>query len=103
MTEFQYGTFLTVEAMGCQMHTIGKAIRPLFADLVTYVTRPVKTGHVGTQNLTTFSKCHESQLFVMMCYCYDIFNTYLTGYIRQITEWKYSVPLLRYDLLCDKV
>ena len=25
-----------------------------------YVTRPVKTGHVGTQNLITFSNFHDS-------------------------------------------
>ena len=28
---------------------------------------------------------------------------YVMGYIIQVTEYKYSVPVLRNDLLCDKV
>ena len=28
MTEFQDGTFITMEVMGCQVGAIGKAIRP---------------------------------------------------------------------------
>ena len=35
MTEFQDGNFIVMEVIGCQVHAIGKAIRPLFADLVT--------------------------------------------------------------------
>jgi len=36
VTEFQDGTVITKEVMGCQVNAIRKAIRPLFADLVTY-------------------------------------------------------------------
>ena len=35
MTKFQVGTILTYLTTDGQMHTIGKAIRPLFADPVT--------------------------------------------------------------------
>ena len=35
VTKFQVGTILTCLTMDGQMHTIGKAIRPLFADPVT--------------------------------------------------------------------
>jgi len=35
VTEFQDGNFIVMEAMGCQVHAAGKAIRPLFADPVT--------------------------------------------------------------------
>ena len=35
LTEFQDSTVITMEVMGCQVHAIGKAIRPLFADPVT--------------------------------------------------------------------
>ena len=38
MNEFQDGTLITMEVMGCQVQAIGKAIRLLFADPVTYVT-----------------------------------------------------------------
>ena len=37
MTKFQVGAILTCLTMDGQMHTIGKAIRPLFADPVTYI------------------------------------------------------------------
>ena len=37
MTKFQAGTILTSQVMDCQVHAIGKAIRPLFADLVTNI------------------------------------------------------------------
>jgi len=37
VTEVQDGTFITMEVMGCQVHAIGKAIRLLFADPVTYI------------------------------------------------------------------
>ena len=32
MTEFQDGTFITMEVLGCQVHANEKATRPLFAD-----------------------------------------------------------------------
>jgi len=35
--EFQEGTFITMEVIDFQVHAIGKAIRPLFADLVTNI------------------------------------------------------------------
>ena len=36
MTKFQTGTMLTSQVMDSQIHAIEKAIRPLFADPVTY-------------------------------------------------------------------
>jgi len=36
VTKFQVGTILTCHTMDGQVHTIGKAIRPLFADPVTF-------------------------------------------------------------------
>jgi len=35
--KFREGILITVEVMGHQVHAIGKAIRPLFADPVTYM------------------------------------------------------------------
>jgi len=35
VTEFQDGNFIVMEVMGCQVHAIGKAIRPPFADPIT--------------------------------------------------------------------
>ena len=35
-TKFQGGRIFTNKVMGCQVHVIGKAIRPLFADQVTF-------------------------------------------------------------------
>ena len=35
MTKFKTGTILTGQVMDCQVHAIGKAIRPLSTDLVT--------------------------------------------------------------------
>ena len=35
MTKFQAGTMHTSQVMDCQVHAIGKAIRPIFADPVT--------------------------------------------------------------------
>jgi len=37
MTKFQVITILTCHTMDGQTHTIGKAIRPIFADPVTYL------------------------------------------------------------------
>ena len=37
MTKFQVGTMLTCHTMDGQTHSIGKAIRPLFADPVTII------------------------------------------------------------------
>ena len=37
MTKFQVGTILTCLTMDGQMHTSGKALRPLFADPVTII------------------------------------------------------------------
>ena len=36
MIKFQAGTIHTSQVMDCQVHAIGKAISPLFTDLVTY-------------------------------------------------------------------
>ena len=41
MTKFQAGITLTCLTRGGQMHAIGKAIRPLFADPVTYASRAI--------------------------------------------------------------
>jgi len=35
VTKFDVSILLTSQVMDCQMHEIGKAVRPLFADLVT--------------------------------------------------------------------
>ena len=35
MKKFQAGTLLLSQVLGCQVHAIGKAIRPTFADTVT--------------------------------------------------------------------
>ena len=35
MTKCQAGTIRTSHVMGCQVHTIGKTIRPLFEDPIT--------------------------------------------------------------------
>jgi len=37
VTKFDVSTILTSQVMDCQIHEIGKAIRPLFADLVTII------------------------------------------------------------------
>ena len=37
VTKFQASTILTSQVVDCQVHTIGKAIRSFFADLVTYI------------------------------------------------------------------
>ena len=37
MTKFQAGTVLINQVKDCQVHATGKAIRPLFADPVTYL------------------------------------------------------------------
>ena len=37
MTQFQIGTILVYLTMDGEMHTIGKAIRPLFANPVTFM------------------------------------------------------------------
>ena len=39
--EFQGDTVLTSEVMNCQVHVIGKAIRPLFADPVTIIAHEI--------------------------------------------------------------
>ena len=36
MIKCQVSTILTSQVMDCQVHAIGKATRPLFADPVTY-------------------------------------------------------------------
>jgi len=41
VTESQDGNFIVMEVMGCQVHVIGKAIRPLFTDLVTIMYEQV--------------------------------------------------------------
>jgi len=43
VTKFLAGTILTCHKMDSQMHSIGKAIRPLFTDLVTYI---ITSAHV---------------------------------------------------------
>jgi len=39
VTKFCAGTILTSQVMDCQTRVIGKAIRPLFAEPVTYMDR----------------------------------------------------------------
>ena len=51
MTDFQDGTLITMEAMGCQVHVIRKAIRPIFADPVS-----TKTSWSSAQSYTYIAK-----------------------------------------------
>ena len=44
-TEFQDGTLITMEVIGCQVHTIGKAVRLLFADPITFTAFKMKHGN----------------------------------------------------------
>ena len=37
MTKIQAGNIHTSQVMDCQVHAIGKAMRPLFTDLVTII------------------------------------------------------------------
>ena len=46
MIKIQDGTLIIMEVMGSQVQAIGEAIRPLFADPVTYV--PEVCGTPGT-------------------------------------------------------
>ena len=54
MTEFQDGNFIAMEVMGCQVHAIGKAIRPLFADPVTIIDSWVMSLHAGISEAINF-------------------------------------------------
>ena len=49
MTKFQAGTILTSQVMDCQVHAIGKVIRPLFVDLVT---NNLTSEHMSGQSIT---------------------------------------------------
>ena len=49
MTKFQHGTIFTIQVMGCQVHTIGKAIRPLFTDPVTNLEFSTRVGTIAHQ------------------------------------------------------
>ena len=53
MTKFQGGTIFTGEVMGCQVHAIGKAIRPLFPDLETYMCTGVTIQWTGLLHWNT--------------------------------------------------
>ena len=56
MAKFQAGAILSLQVMDCQVHSIGKAIRPLFADLFTYYE--LMDGRVNsTQIRTIMQKC----------------------------------------------
>ena len=39
MTKFQAGSIHTSQVMDCQIHAIGRAIRLVFADLVTFTAQ----------------------------------------------------------------
>jgi len=64
VTKFQGSTIFTSHVMGHHVHTIGKAIRPLFADPVTYIrltaitwlTTPWPLAITGTCIICTYHK-----------------------------------------------
>ena len=61
MTKFQDGTILTSQVMDCQVHAIGKAIRPLFADPVTFYL----LHFYGLENYV-----HQYSDFYLVVFCY---------------------------------
>ena len=48
MAKFQVGAIHACLTTDGQMHTIGKALRPLFADLVTYILLIYNTSNTKT-------------------------------------------------------
>ena len=66
---------------------------------------PAKIGHVGTHNLTTFSifYIHKILFFDSTVMILSEFFHSLSGILMQVTECKYCIPVLRYDLLSDIV
>ena len=73
MTEFEDGTLITMEAMGYQVHAIGKAIRPLFTDPVTYVP---------DKSILSLTKAYFSMKSISMC-TYQPDSTVLMCYILE--------------------
>ena len=63
----------------------------------TCMIHACKTGHVSTLLFQI------TQLFLLIDYGYEISQLYLTFNVIQVTEYKYSVPMLRNDLLCFSV
>ena len=64
------------------------------------MTGPAKIGHVGTRFLPTFSNftTHNVLHHYAMELQLSAVSKHLIGIIMQVTEWKYTFPVLRYDL-----
>ena len=58
---------------------------------------PVKIGHVGTQNLTTFFKCSYAIYGALVNYAmatqFSALIKHLVDCIIQVTECRYSIPV----------
>ena len=71
MTKFCNGTLITMEVMGCQVHAIGRAIRPFFTDPVTYAKfQSSKNGSDLCVKYYTFlpiRSCHDHFRIVKTC------------------------------------
>ena len=83
MTEFQDGTLITI--MDCQMYAIGKAIRPILADLVTYreMSRANKSDQImmSVDDIYSKMKLHYDYTISLRCItkgvstCLDLFRS----------------------------
>ena len=64
-----------------------------------FVTGPAKIGHVGTQNLTTFQTFMCQNVFITYAMTMQVLSLtkHLIGVIMQVTESRYSIPVLRYN------
>ena len=53
MTKFQAGSIHTSQVMDCQIHAIGRAIRLVFADLVTFTAQVFIQHHRALVRIVT--------------------------------------------------
>ena len=82
MTKFQLGIILTCYRLDGQTHTIKKAIRPLFADLVT-------NQHCNEHRISLY---HELPTILEIfysqhVYCYGNNAKYWVLFISCVTKW----------------
>ena len=66
------------------------------------MTRPVKIRHVGTPNFQSFIS-HNFLFHYCMAMNFLQFVKNLSGFVMQVTKWKYSILVIRYDSLSNKV
>ena len=71
-TKFQDGTLFPSQAMSCQVHAIGKIVKPIFTDLVTHIVHYV----LKCYNLLDSTNVH-TDLFINNMYAVHFF-TYST-------------------------